>query len=124
MDLTELCQRAHAAAIDKGFYDEPRNFGELIALCHSELSEALEAHRHGRTCPKGWAKQYAEEWLVSSDPMRRFEHDVKDSLEDEIADAFIRLGDLCGYLEIDIDAHIRAKMLYNEGRPRRHGKRY
>lgn len=43
-----LVQQAHQNAIDKGWYDEPRTFGEMIALMHSELSEALEDHRNGR----------------------------------------------------------------------------
>lgn len=31
----------------KGWWDNERNDGEIIALMHSELSEALEALRHG-----------------------------------------------------------------------------
>ena len=34
-------------AIEKGWWDSDRNDGEIIALIHSELSEALEALRHG-----------------------------------------------------------------------------
>ena len=38
----------HDWAERKGFWDgNERNNGELIALMHSELSEALEAIRHG-----------------------------------------------------------------------------
>jgi NTP pyrophosphatase (non-canonical NTP hydrolase) len=33
----------HAVARTKGWWDEPREFGTLIALCHSELSEAWQA---------------------------------------------------------------------------------
>ena len=53
-----------------------------------------------------------------------FEALVKDSVEDEIADAFIRLFDLCGFYGIDIEAHIKAKMAYNATRPAKHGKKY
>lgn len=43
----ELARDIHQTAIDKGWWDKERNDGEIIALMHSELSEALEALRHG-----------------------------------------------------------------------------
>ena len=45
MDLKALQKEAHAIAKEKGWWDEGRTFGDLIALVHSELSEALEAYR-------------------------------------------------------------------------------
>ena len=45
MDLKALQHEAHAIAREKGWWDEPRTFGDLIALVYSELSEALEAYR-------------------------------------------------------------------------------
>ena len=45
MDLKALQKEAHAIAKDHGCWDEERTFGDLIALVHSELSEALEAYR-------------------------------------------------------------------------------
>ena len=45
MDLKALQHEAHAIAESKGWWDTERTFGDLIALVHSELSEALEAYR-------------------------------------------------------------------------------
>ena len=41
-----------------------------------------------------------------------------------LADAVIRIADLCGYLGIDLDTVISEKMAYNETRPFKHGKRF
>jgi NTP pyrophosphatase (non-canonical NTP hydrolase) len=127
--MTDLCQEAHSAAVAKGFYGDdgkaPRNLGELLMLITSELAEALEADRDDSWVQDGVAAWYLErgKW---DDPkiQRAFEMEIKDTVPDEIADAVIRIADLCGYLGIDLESHVRAKMAYNATRPSRHSKRY
>ena len=96
MKISEMQSKAHENAREKGFWDNPREFGTMIALIHSELSEALEADRQGDS--KGVAE--------------------------ELADVAIRLGDLCGGCGINLEGEIAKKMAYNEGRKKLHGKRY
>ena len=101
--------------------------GELLMLIVSELSEALEAHRNDRFAFRTLPNFDIDSLMKThetTDIMYLFEGHVKDTFEDEIADVFLRLFDLCGYLEIDIEKHITAKMAYNKSRPHKHGKEY
>lgn len=107
----------------KGFWDEGKNknFAEIIALIHSELSEALEAHRKNY-----WADRERFNVGLEIGPGFKsvFEESIKSSVEDEIADTIIRLLDTCGGFGIDIDFHIEQKLKYNSLRPYKHGKKY
>lgn len=44
----DLAQKIHQTAVDKGFWEEERNLGEMLMLSISECSEALEEHRDGK----------------------------------------------------------------------------
>lgn len=108
---------------EKGFWDKKRNVGELLMLVTSELSEALEAHRKGKFANI----EKFDESLISlkKDENAYSEHFkmwMKDTFEDEIADAIIRLLDLSAGLGIDLEKHINAKVRYNKTRPKLHGK--
>jgi NTP pyrophosphatase (non-canonical NTP hydrolase) len=121
--LNKIAQAIHQNNVDKGFYDgltaETVNIGERLALIHSEISEALEAHRKGRRANNDVVLGESNEEFKKS-----FEENYKDTFEDEIADATIRIFDLCGLLDIDLDKFLLAKVRYNTLRPYKHGKNY
>ncbi len=90
-------------------------------LVVSELSEALEAHRKDRFA--NW-EQFRQDIMDGVEKDDAFRNNIKDTFEDEIADAMIRLFDLSGALGISIEDHIMAKLKYNRNRPHKHGKKY
>ena len=92
--LNELSQICHAVAVSKGFWEGERNRGEILMLVVTELAEAMEAYRRKED----------------------------ENFREEIADAFIRLLDLCGGLKIDIEQEIQKKASKNLTRPYKHGK--
>jgi len=119
MNINELVQQAHENAVSKGFWEEVDvtgieglkyafiNYWELtneennaignrLMLIVSELAEAQEALRK----------------------------DDRENFKEELADVAIRLGDLCGGLDIDLEAEIIKKMEKNKSRPRLHGKAF
>lgn len=128
--MNKLAKTIHENAVKHGFYDEKREIGTLLMLCVSELSEALEADRQGKYANLREFEEWQGRFIPPSEKEINdkfkvdFEYFIKDSFQDEIADTIIRLLDLCGYLNIDIDEHIRLKMKYNEMRENKHGKRY
>lgn len=139
--IRELVRKSHENAVKKGFYETvssallalredgwPEEFkaaqdafiAQRLMLITSELGEALEALRHKRRADPERLKTLDN--LILSDNFKTlFEHYIKDTVEDELADAAIRLFDLAGYLDIDLEAHIVAKANYNSLRSKMHG---
>ena len=123
--LNELRDEIYKNAKSKGFWNEPRNIGEALMLVVTELAEGLEVHRKNNKI-KCVDEQIKAAMAEMSDEQfkEHFALLVKDSFQDEMADSIIRILDLCGGLDIDIDWHIAAKMRYNAMRGRLHGKAY
>lgn len=132
MNLNELTEIIHANAKAHGWWDEERSFGEIIALCHSELSEALEEYRDGRpdiwfTCNEDADNQPCNP--SDGDECENFcerqscqYRDQKpEGIAIELADCIIRILDYCGHAGIDIEQAILLKHKYNKTRPYKHG---
>ena len=100
----EVAGAIHNEAAKHGFWDSPRNDGEMIALMHSELSESLEALRHGNPMD-----EHCPEFLNSTI---------------ELADCIIRIMDMAEGRGMPLAEAILAKMEFNATRPYKHGKKF
>ena len=128
-NFNELAKEVFKRNCDKGFWDEGvenKNIGECLMLITSELSEALEADRENHHTIVNMLKSIRnlDSEIDREYFKKEFERTVKNSFEDELADVIIRVMDLCGAKNIDIDWHIEQKMNYNALRPHKHGKKY
>jgi len=116
MEINDLIKDAHKNAVKHGFWEEWDQLKDaeftqedecwdneenkiksnLLMLIVCEAAEANEALRKG---------------------------DI-DNFKEELADIAIRLADMCGGLEIDLEYEIKKKMEKNKLRPYKHGKAF
>jgi NTP pyrophosphatase (non-canonical NTP hydrolase) len=117
--LNALAERIYENAKKHGFYEKNDNILEALMFIVSEVGEACEALRKGRRFD---GVRKTAKVLSGNLSKETFECAVKDTFEDELADAMIRLLGLAYSVGMDIDFHIREKMRHNENRPFLHGK--
>ena len=115
--LNRYAKDCHERAVAKGFWDEQHPRSHYFVLADGELSEAVEADRIGR-----WAKLTPEQieelrGLEGAAYAQEFLRLVKDAVEDELADAVIRLADLYGRL-LEEKTRLQNKRLGDEYVPR------
>lgn len=128
--LAILQEACHRRAKSKGWWENDlgtRNFGEMVCLMHSELSEALEAYREGDVMQRvryeyadihGKQVLYAHEFVYEGG---RSELGKPVGVASEFADVLIRIFDTCAALDIPLAEALLQKHAYNGTRPYRHG---
>ena len=108
--LNELAELCHKASYSNGWWHDPDTGEEFpttgflgahviatkIGLIHSEISEAMEGHRKG----------------LMDDKLPHLK-----AFEVELVDALIRIFDLAGQQEMDLDGAFEEKMDFNDIRP-------
>lgn len=122
--VDQLIEECYETAKSKGWWESgDRNFGELIALCHSELSEAFEEYRNHGLDPK-WLLYDEKHFEDGVGNVPTFHNDPQcktEGIAAELADVLVRIFDFCGHYQIPLAAALEAKMAYNKNRSYRHG---
>lgn len=111
MNLNELRDKAYQCAVKHGWHEENLSNEHFLCLVISELMEAVEADRKGI---KSQAVRFNKDmyYLIHELKLYGEKYDkayieifnryIKDSVEDELADACIRLLDLAGLRSVDL----------------------
>lgn len=110
MNLNVLRDKAYRNAVTHGWHEENLSNEHFLCLVISELMEAVEADRKGKHSDVAKFK----EWQGNSIPLteetrsRRFKEDfeayIKGTVEEELADACIRIFDLAGLRNINLSS--------------------
>jgi hypothetical protein len=134
--LTDMVSEIHSTAVDKGWWEPqyvaveggvsaevPRNFGEVLALIHSEVSEALEAYREGAPINQEAWEHPDGQICIGTKPCSEDGLSKPVGVPSELADIFIRVADACGAWRIDLAAAVAHKVAFNKTRAYRHGEK-
>lgn len=97
--VQELIKRAYSIAATHGFHEVDRSNAHFLMLVVSEIGEMVEADRKSRRVKL--QGDDLDNTLRFNDFAPTFEHFVKDTLEDELADVVIRICDFLGTRHIE-----------------------
>jgi NTP pyrophosphatase (non-canonical NTP hydrolase) len=126
--IADLQAQVHKVSQDKGWWAAERTVGDLIALMHSELTEALEEYREGRepddvyyTC-----HELGADGRVVGSSVAESRSEIPpgtlarpEGVAVQLGDCVIRILDFCARLGVDLETLLEEKVAYNERYPYR-----
>lgn len=101
MGINEMKERAYDIACKHGWYEQKRSNIHELMLVVSELGEAVNADRNGKYANRERFENVLKEFHVPFS--YAFNQCIKDTVEDELADAAIRILSLVGLNSADLE---------------------
>lgn len=101
MGINEMKERAYDIACKHGWYEQKRSNIHELMLVVSELGEAVNADRNGKYANRERFENVLKEFHVPFS--YAFNQCIKDTVEDELADAAIRILSLSGLNSADLE---------------------
>lgn len=112
MTINDLAKEVHQNAVEHGWWDGNRDISEIIALIHSEWSEALEEARAGRpmiwyACKSSYEpdtpcmKEGCGDYYDGACALNTMK-DKPEGIAVELIDGCIRILDFIGSLDVDV----------------------
>lgn len=115
--INDFAKQVHDNAVEHGWWEEERSIPEIIALCHSELSEALEEYRNGKPLAY-FVDDVADKENIN---LAEWHGEKLEGIAVEMIDCIIRILDWCEHAGVDVEELLVKKHLYNIKRPYKHG---
>ena len=112
----ELRDKAYNCAVAHGWHKDKIFFTTELMLVITEVAEAVNADRKGKHVPDSNKDAFLRNNALQSKYMpevfkRNFETFIKDSVEDELADVVIRVLDMAGNHNVNLDEGIHFYIL-------------
>lgn len=101
MGINEMKDRVYDIACKHGWYEQKRSNIHELMLVVSELGEAVNADRNGKYANRERFENVLKEFHVPFS--YAFNQCIKDTVEDELADAAIRILSLAGLNSADLE---------------------
>lgn len=108
-----MIEEVYRLNVSKGWFEQERTVGDMVALAHAEISEVLEAYRD---------HEFADA-TKGNPPGFEAATPKPEGVGAEMADVLIRLLDMAKRWDIDLIAEYDRKMKFNWTRPYRHGRK-
>lgn len=121
MKINELIEKAHENAVKHGFWEDFSLIKDIVDEidCLDEYDKVNKILKTNAICTR--LTLIHDEVSEATEGLRK--NDIA-NFKEELADIAIRLADLVGGLNIDLEGEIKKKMKINHNRPYKHGKQF
>ena len=117
ININYLIEESHKNAVNKGFWDD------VDLVSEDGLKEAF---KDDLSISSGEINAIGNRLMLMvgevAEAQEGLRHNDRDNFKEELADVCIRMFDLCGGLDIDLESEILKKMSKNLDRPYLHNK--